>query len=60
MRDQVIKEATLHIAPERRRMLELLLGNLEAHAPAMSSASGSGLDRVPVPRSARRSSDRQA
>jgi hypothetical protein len=37
-----------------------LLGNLEAHSPAMSSASGSGLDRVPVPRSARGCSDRGA
>jgi hypothetical protein len=30
--------------------------SLEAHAPAMPCASGSGLDRVPVPGS----SDRQA
>jgi hypothetical protein len=37
-----------------------LLGNIEAHAPAMPSASSSGLDRLPVPRSTRRSSDRQA
>jgi hypothetical protein len=35
-----------------------LLGNREAHAPAMPCASGSGLDRVPVPRSARRGANR--
>jgi hypothetical protein len=29
-----------------------LLANLEAHVPAVPCASGSGLDRVPVPRSA--------
>jgi hypothetical protein len=37
-----------------------LLSNLQAHAPAMPCASGSGLERVPVPRSARRSSHREA
>jgi hypothetical protein len=45
---------------EERARGPALLGNLEAHAPAVPCASGSGLDRVPVPRSARRSADRQA